>query len=224
MRVICLISLAVKLTSCLSVCPFFGILVSLACSLAQTSRVAVEISCFVVKHKDIILLLCLLLFLSRSLASVLCCSLTHSVSRFISLSLSLGVRRGKLQILICEKEDAEKSQERRVAMAMGMDFLFVCMWEEIERESKIPWLANLNRDSSNIHLRFEMCFPDFSYNFWVTLRLNVWVDFEGVYIQNSVKFLGFFHLGCSDISVTISYFFNYCYYYWLQIISGLFFF
>lgn len=160
MRVIGLISLAVKLTSCLSLPFFFVILVSLACSLVQTSRVAVEISCFVVKHKDIILLLCL--FLSHSLASVLCCSLTHSVSR--SISLFLGIRRGKLQILICEKEDAEKSQERRVAMAMGMDFLFVCMLEEIERESKIPWLANLNRDSSNIHLRFEMCFPDFPYN------------------------------------------------------------
>lgn len=155
MRVICLISLAVKLTSCLSVCPFFVILVSLACSLAQTSRVAVEISCFVVKHKDIILLLlCVFLFLSLVCSLLFCArSPTQSPapSLSLSLSLSLGVWRGKLQILICEKEDAEKSQERCVAIAMGMDFLFVCMWKEIERESNILWLANLTQDSSNIN-------------------------------------------------------------------------
>lgn len=104
------------------------------------------------------------LSLSLSFARFCFVLLAHPLSQPLHLSLFLGIRRGKLQILICEKEDAEKSQERRVAMAMGMDFLFVCMLEEIERESKIPWLANLNQDSSNIHLRFEMCFPDFPYN------------------------------------------------------------
>lgn len=96
------------------------------------------------------------LYLSLFLSFALFCFvLAHPLSQPLHLSLSLGVRRGKLQILICEKEDAEKSQERRVAMVMGMDFLFVCMWEEIERESKIPWRANLTQNPSNIYLKIR---------------------------------------------------------------------
>lgn len=154
MRVISLISLAVKLASCLSLsfslvfALFFGHF-SLTClqfgADEQSCRGDLMLCSQTQRHHSAS---SMSLSLSHSLSSVLC-SLTHSVTRSISLSLSLGVRRGKLQILICEKEDAEKSQERRVAMAMGMGFLFVCMWEEIERECEN---ANLTRDSSNIHL------------------------------------------------------------------------